>query len=136
MAKKRPSPVALPPGWRAALLRPGRKEPGRCSVCASPLPPGQKKFCSTRCKDFWYGGWPAARRIVFEREGGRCELCGMDVGLLGRIARRAGPAAAAALGEAFPLPGNRSLEYTWDVHHRRPLMGDRTPVQTEDLQLL
>lgn len=56
-------------------------QPGRCRICGLPVPRGRRTFCSEACVEHYrIRAWPQyARQVIWERDGGRCERCGLSV---------------------------------------------------------
>lgn len=62
-------------------IRPPYRETGRCSWCGTrDLPPRRKTWCSQACVEAYQirKGGADLRRIVYERDGGICAICGCD----------------------------------------------------------
>jgi 5-methylcytosine-specific restriction enzyme A len=52
-----------------------------CRECGTEVAPPRRTFCSKTCVDVWTERHNVAvqRRKVFERDGGKCRACGLDV---------------------------------------------------------
>ena len=61
-----------------------RVEKGHCRGCAKPVPKGRRSWCSDECVQAYLlrHDPKAARAAVFERDKGRCALCGRDCAVL------------------------------------------------------
>lgn len=69
-----------------------RKWPSRgrgvCRICGKLFGDRRRTICSPECDHLYSSlpeSWDQVRRQVFQRDGGICQLCGMDVGKLQRI---------------------------------------------------
>ena len=71
-------------GTRNCDRFPARKDDqGRClcRFCGKPVTPPKQSFCGPRClRDFFMvTDWQRVRRVIYERDGGRCMKCGREV---------------------------------------------------------
>lgn len=59
-----------------------------CKVCGDKLTGNRRLFCSTKCEDFFESNyrqirtWEAFRRRVFDRDNGKCQICGKTIAVL------------------------------------------------------
>lgn len=71
----------------------GRGPNGRklCCWCGGELPKGPRRWCGRECLDeFFRIAGPALRDAIFERDEGRCQLCGWDLAMLEEVLIAAG----------------------------------------------
>ena len=111
------------PGGRAdrESLETGPNGRALCRWCGLETPPGRRTFCSEWCVEEWkLRSDPGhLRERVFERDRGRCALCGIDcVAELRRIKRLRGAARARAITD-WNCRGRKSL---WDADHVTPVV--------------
>ena len=85
---------------------------GLCRWCGKEVPPGKKTFCNDDCVHEWkIRTQPAyARKLVFQRDKGRCALCG-ETKFGGRQANYRG----VVLSYKSPRP-------IWCMDHHRPVV--------------
>lgn len=64
--------------------------PKLCRWCHGPVPKGSRKWCSQLCIDSYLATavWSRTTAYVYWRDHGICQLCGIDCGLVQRIAER------------------------------------------------
>ena len=63
----------------------------RCCLCRKPIPPRKISWCGDECGERWRalsGDSAAIRSLAWKRDHGVCALCGLDAGLVERIADR------------------------------------------------
>jgi 5-methylcytosine-specific restriction protein A len=108
-----------------------------CRWCCGKLPKRKRTFCSEACVLEWRRRttWSITRRLVFDRDLGRCQACQLDCrdlevtrltsGLQRAIARAAGgtvrPDPNEVLADAASWSTALTRAITWRVRHRVPL---------------
>lgn len=87
-----PDGLELPAGRHNArtLRRALERQKGQCTWCGSQVPPGRRTWCGHDCWAAYRAiyDWQCIVRAVYERDEGRCVLCGCDFGWLERILNR------------------------------------------------
>lgn len=71
---------------------PPQPGPGLCRMCGKPVPKGSRTWCSHECVEAYkIRAWPGhARKRVWERDRGVCDVCGLDLrAVMKAINRRA-----------------------------------------------
>jgi 5-methylcytosine-specific restriction endonuclease McrA len=69
-------------GIECALIPDLHRKAGRCDLCARPLPPYHRRWCSENCSnEFWavfqrHHDWKPARGAAIRRDGFKCVRCG------------------------------------------------------------
>lgn len=62
-----------------------------CRWCGTEVPNKRRTWCSEECVDGWrqYSDPAVRRHRAFERDGGRCQICSLDIAFLHRWLRHA-----------------------------------------------
>ncbi|GAF98239.1 unnamed protein product, partial [marine sediment metagenome] len=100
---------------------------------------GNLSACPGDCIKAYHAGyydWGQVRRAVYKRDGGRCQLCGLDLAKLERIAAAGGREARAELRRALHLPWHRFVSEAWDVDHIVPVCEAGPAKSLDELRLL
>lgn len=89
-------------------LWPDREDPDRkwkylCRFCGKPAVPPKQYYCSDHCRDMCQlsVNWLAARRAAYDKDGGKCVYCGIQLKLY--------------------IGDNRPGRHTAECHHKFPV---------------
>lgn len=155
-----PTGAVVLDGRRGVIDREGPRSTwvaGSCTWCGAPVPSNRHKWCSQACVDRHALTQPHGQLAALEaRDGGRCQLCGLDTERLRaavqRWLRRQGnrgrhPETKRRLADLLTLRGlatsERSLAHLmgtrvvwWDGDHTIPIVDGGHPTSLTNLRTL
>lgn len=111
-----------PPPFDGRHFSPWRGPNGRraCRWCGVEVPKSRRGWCSDACVAAYLGtDWIALRKAVWERDGGRCQICRVAPEEI--RARVLAGTSLETLGESRAWPADRTREW-WEADHVVPVV--------------